>query len=377
MFYADSLFAPRSGRPRRFSSHDPTGGNRDFWSLEPGERRALAEFEGAGVVRHIWMTIGHPDRLYLRNMVLRAWWDDERSPSIEAPIGDFFCLGQGIARTFQNAAFSCVTHKDNEGNLGGGVALNCWLPMPFRRAMRIEVENQSDQPCGHFYFYVDFEESLEAGALADALYFHAQYRQECPTETGQPLLAEQGVNYWDRLDTPVDPAENYVILEAVGRGHYVGCNLSVHNLDPALFQKPFGDALLKVPELTWWGEGDDMIYIDGEAHPSLYGTGSEDYFTQAWGMHDHAQLFGGTTVNEHDPRHPNRRACTSYRLHLLDPIAFRESIRVTIEHGHANLQKNDYSSVAYWYQSEPHAEFPELPPRDARIPRFAAEELDR
>ncbi len=372
MFHAAPLFSPRRGRPRRFSSRDLTGGNRDFWAIEPGEEKVLAEFESAGVIRHLWMTIGHDDRLYLRKMVLRAWWDGEETPSIEVPVGDFFCLGHGIARSFQSAAFDCVTHHDNEGNVGGGVAMNCWLPMPFREGMRIAVQNESDKTCGHFYFYVDLEElPADDPDLAEALYLHAQYRQEYPTETGEAILAEQGVNYWDRLDTPVDPSQNYVLLDASGRGHYVGCNLSVHNLDPALFRKRFGDQELAAPELTWWGEGDDMIFIDGEAEPSLYGTGSEDYLTQAWGMHDRAHLFGGTSVHEYDPRHPDRRACTSYRLHLPDPIAFTKSIRVTIEHGHANLQRNDYSSVAYWYQTEPHAAFPVLPHVTERLPRFA------
>jgi len=154
MFHAAPIFSPRRGRPRRFSSRDLAGGNRDFWAIEPGEEKPLAEFGGAGVIRHLWMTIGHEDRLYLRKMVLRAWWDDEETPSIEVPVGDFFCLGHGIARSFQNAAFDCVTHHDNEGNLGGGVAMNCWLPMPFRKGVRIAVQNESNETCGHFYFYV-------------------------------------------------------------------------------------------------------------------------------------------------------------------------------------------------------------------------------
>jgi hypothetical protein len=124
----------------------------------------------------------------------------------------------------------------------------------------------------------------------------------------------------------IDGKENYVILEAEGTGHYVGCVLSVHNIDPTL------------DGLTWWGEGDDMFFIDGEDLPSLCGTGSEDYFCHAWGMHNHAYPYAGTSIWEHDPRYPGRHKCTSYRFHIQDPVVFTQSLKVTIEHGHANLQ---------------------------------------
>ncbi|MEO0248016.1 MAG: DUF2961 domain-containing protein, partial [candidate division WOR-3 bacterium] len=123
-------------------------------------------------------------------------------------------------------------------------------------------------------------------------------------------------------------------------------------------------------EFTWWGEGDDMIFIDGEKWPpSLHGTGSEDYFCHAWGMHDRAYPYAGASIYEHDPAFPDRHQCSSYRFHIEDPVIFHQSIRVTIEHGHANLQENDYSSVAYWYQTEPHKPFPVLPPVQERLPR--------
>lgn len=371
LFSIGDLPLRRIGRSKRISSWDKTGANHDWIPFEPRERKILAEVSGAGCIRHIWFTINHRDRLYLRKMVLRAWWDGENTPSIETPVGDFFCIGHGIAKSFQNAVFNTVTSVNNESCLGGGVALNCYFPMPFEIGMRIEIENESDERCDSFYYYVDYEEldHLEEGMLR----FHAQYRQEMPTKVEGGTIASRGENYWMYMEKKnLTGRENYVILEAKGTGHYVGCNLSIHNIDPTVHIKRFGDEELKVPELTWWGEGDDMFFIDGESWPpSLHGTGSEDYFTQAWGMHDHAYLYAGVSIYEHDPRFPERHATTCYRLHLLDPVIFQKSILFSIEHGHANLQQNDYSSVAYWYQTEPHAAFPILPPAEERIPRFA------
>ncbi len=366
----ENLMYPRSGRSMRASSWDVTGGNKDWISFEPGETKTLAEVGGAGVIRHLWFTINHRDRMYLRNMVLRAWWDGEEHPSIEVPMGDFFCLGHGIARSFENAAFNTVTHDDNEGEVGGGIALNCYFAMPFKRGMKISVENQSELLCDSFYYYVDYDEldSLEE----DTLRFHAQYRQEYPTLVQGGPLASRGEHYWNHMSDPnLSDKENYLILHAEGRGHYVGCNLSVENIDPTPWTRKFGEFEYKVPELTWWGEGDDMFFLDGqEWPPNLHGTGSEDYLTQAWGMHNRTYLFAGTSIHEHDAKHKDRRALTSYRLHIHDPVLFRKSIRFSIEHGHANLQQNDYSSVAYWYQTEPHARFPQLPSASERMPRF-------
>jgi hypothetical protein len=364
--WSDLLFA-REGSTHRVSSADPTGGNRDFWTLRPGETATLAEVQGSGIVRHLWFTVSHPDPFYLRKMVLRAYWDGEEEPSVEVPLGDFFGLGHGIARSFQSLPLNTVTHRDNESCVGGGVALNSYFPMPFRERMRLTLHNESEEPANSVYFYVDYD--LLPRLPDSVLLFHAQYRQEFPTEVPGGSLAERGERYWEHMgDANMTGEGNYVILEARGEGHYVGCVLSVENIDPALVRKRVGDREGDVLELTWWGEGDDMIFIDEESTPRLQGTGSEDYFTQAWGMHDRAYLFAGTSIPEMDPRFPHRRVCSQYRFHLLDPVIFHRSIRVTIEHGHANLQRNRYSSVAYWYQGEPHQAFPALPPAPERLP---------
>ncbi|MEM5814400.1 MAG: glycoside hydrolase family 172 protein [Candidatus Aenigmatarchaeota archaeon] len=204
--------------------------------------------------------------------------------------------------------------------------------MPFRWSARITVTNEGSRPVGSFYYYIDYREVDDL--KPEVPYFHAQYRQEFPCE----------------------PGKNYLILDAVGRGHYVGCNLSV-------LQRSMG----------WWGEGDDMIYVDGEESPSLHGTGSEDYFSDAWGMREGNNLYYGCSIQEEDFQVGAK--ATVYRFHLADPIPFSQSIRVTIEHGHANDRSDFYSSVAYWYQAEPHKPFPPFSPVDRRLP-FALETSD-
>jgi hypothetical protein len=304
---------------KRISSFDRTGGNNDRLSLQPGETAVLAEIQGPAAIHHIWVTIS-AESFYGRKIILRMYWDGEKFPSVEVPIGDFFGVGHGLNRNLSSLPLSCSSE---------GRARNCYWYMPFRRSARITVTNEGTNPVGAFYYYLDYRELL---ALEENTpFFHAQYRQEMPCQ----------------------PGKNYLILEAWGRGHYVGCNLSV-------LQRSMG----------WWGEGDDMIYVDGEEFPSLYGTGSEDYFSDAWGMREDENLFYGCPIQEPDFRTGSK--ATVYRFHVPDPIPFKKSIQVTIEHGHANDRADFYSSVAYWYQSEPHKPFTPLPSAEERLP-FALE----
>jgi hypothetical protein len=351
-----SLVRPRDARTCRISSYDKTGGNADAWPIPVGETATLAEIPGAGCITHIWFTIASPDRYYLRHLILRIYWDGEEAPSVECPVGDFFNIGHGLAASNAAIPLATVAPDDQECKLGGNMAMNCYWQMPFAAGARVTITNEGTEPVGSFYFYIDHErfDALDP----EVLRFHAQWRRENPTVGTEGDLSAQGVNYWTRLAKPnLDGKENYVILEAQGAGHFVGCNVSVDNIDPT----PDG--------LTWWGEGDDMFNIDGEEMPSMTGTGSEDYFCHAWGMHPKGYPYAGTSVHEHNAKFPGRHKCTSYRFHIEDPVHFKQSLRVSIEHGHANLQNNDYSSVAYWYQTEPHAPFPELPDAIARRPR--------
>jgi len=322
---------------KRISSWDKTGGNRDCLRIEKGTKAVLAEINGAGCIRHIWFTINSPDRHYLRKVVLRMFWDGEEQPSVETPVGDFFGVGHAVANHFVSLPLSMI----REPGVGQRAGMNCFLPMPFSSSARIEVENESDDALKSFYYYVDYESQEEPDS--DQGRFHAQWRRENPC---------QAVKF-DGPEVNLTGDENYVILEAEGRGHYIGCVLNVHALSPG-----------------WFGEGDDMMFVDGEKWPpSLHGTGTEDYFCAAWGYPCGAYSgpYHGVSLAGHLDDSSGKSSM--YRFHLEDAVRFRQSIRVTIEHGHANDQANDYSSVAYWYQEEPHHPFPPLLPAGARLPR--------
>jgi hypothetical protein len=310
-----NLGQPQDYISRRISSYDRSGGNRDSLTIEPGGTAVLAEVSGPGAIHHIWITIA-AEPFYGRKLILRMYWDGETEPSVEAPVGDFFGVGHGLDRSFSSLPINCSSE---------GRARNCYWYMPFRRSARITVTNEDQKPVDAFYYYVDYRVLKELSESTP--YFHAQYRQEMPCA----------------------PGRNYVLLEAEGRGHYVGCNLSV-------LQQAMG----------WWGEGDDMIFVDGEKTPSLHGTGSEDYFSDAWGMREDENPFYGCPLQEEDYQAGSK--ATVYRFHVPDPVPFTRSILVTIEHGHANDRADHFSSVAYWYQAEPHKTFPPLAPLDKRLP---------
>ncbi len=342
----------RSCRRRRESSWDRTGGNKDCIRIPAGGSAVVLDTRSAGIVTHIWCTINSEDPFALRTTLLRMYWDGESSPSVDVPLGDFF--GMGFARTKSFTSLPLVMASQ------GGKGLNCYFPLPFARGARIEIVNESDVEMHSFYYYVDWEEH---SAIDDGwLRFHAQWRRENPTrgwgdETKKKTIGlnltptDYGREIWR---TPNLTGEgNYVILEAEGRGHYVGCNL---NIDRFTEQKN-----------AWYGEGDDMIFIDGDTTPTLNGTGTEDYFNMAWApREEHASLYHGLTLIESEDWAGKN---SMYRFHIEDPICFERSIRVTIEHGHANNLSNDYSSTAYWYQIEPHGRFPVMPGPKERIPR--------
>ena len=359
----------RPFRRRRFSSWDRRGGNADAIQIAPGATTSLGEAEGAGCVKHIWVTLmslpAQPHEL--TTTVLRMFWDGEDTPSVEAPIGDFFGLGFGVRRNF--------TALPLQASPEDGKSLNCWFPMPFARGARFEVENQGEHPL-IFYYYIDWEayDALDPGLGR----FHAWWNRRNPT---RGLAAERG---WSRADyrlgdaRPVgagfgfpgpwtepnlDAADNYLILDAEGDGQYVGCVL---NID--VFDRQVND---------WYGEGDDMIFIDGEAWPpSLHGTGTEDYFNTAFcPTQEFSAPYHGITLYSGNPAWPWGGKNSMYRFHVEDPIRFERSIRVTIESGHANALANDYSSTAYWYQRSRTAALPPLPPPADRIPREDAPEL--
>jgi hypothetical protein len=353
-----NLFQPditrlTSGRTKRASSWDRTGGNADWVSIAPGENRVLAEIKGPGLITHFYFTMINPDILDFRESVLRMFWDGEETPSVEAPLGDFFCVGNCMPRRFASLMMAV--------NLGAGPrrnsGFNCYFPMPFAESARIELENESCRslggPHGAFWYHIEYEEH-DLPPQDDVGRFHAQWRRENLTKSS--ASDKTNVSLWDGVN--LDGAHNYVILEAEGQGHLAGILLNIDNVAGG-----------------WYGEGDDMIFIDGDAWPpSLHGTGSEEIF--GGGACPDAE-YAGPYTGFHLVENRNGKKFlgknSMYRWYLHDPIRFQESIRMTIEHGHANNFENDYSSVAYWYQREPHAEFPVLPPAAERIPLFPEE----
>jgi hypothetical protein len=324
----------------RSSSYDRSGGNADARTIAPGETLPLLDESGPGLITHLWVTIASDDPHHLKALILRMYWDGEPTPSVEAPIGDFFGLGLGDYFLYQSVSLS----------VGSDKALNCFFPMPFQKHARVTVTNEGSEKVDAFYFNLDYR-AYSKPLPADQLYFHAQYRQAAP--------APGWTNQWRSNDDPIvnnkknlSGEGNYVWLEATGRGHFVGVTMSV-------LQNQDG----------WWGEGDDMFFVDGETTPSINGTGSEDYFLGAWDFGGHSfayGLFGAPVVG---PERVGGR-WSVYRFHLDSPIPFTQSLRATIEHGHANHRSDNFYSVAYWYQTEPHAKFPPLPPLEERIPRL-------
>jgi hypothetical protein len=221
---------------RRASSSDPNwqNGNADTRPIAVGATLTVAELNGPGVITHIWCTIAHEAPFYSRLLTLRIYWDGEKHPSVETPIGDFFGVGHGVDKPF--ASLPIRVSSEGRGR-------NCYWPMPFRKSARITVTNESDKPCGAFYYYVDWQKHQKLAE--DTAYFHAMYRQEFPCVMGQ----------------------NYLLADIEGSGHYVGTVQSVYHTSPG-----------------WYGEGDDFFFIDGAKEPQLRGTGTEDYFCDGWGL---------------------------------------------------------------------------------------------
>ncbi|GAB4234166.1 MAG: DUF2961 domain-containing protein [Acidobacteriota bacterium] len=328
------------GRSRRVSSFDRTGGNNDrFENIADGERRVLFEVAGAGIIRHIWITIAPPPPALSRNdIILRMYWDGNPNPCVESPIGPFF--GQGWDESYNFSSFLLAAGPRT------GRGLVSYFPMPFANGAKIEVENQTGRKIDAFYYYIDYVELPELPEGYGR--FHAWYNHEL-TEADPA-----GENEWGIFGPqPKNPSGegNYLVLDARGKGRFVGVNYYVHSPGP-----------------MWYGEGDDMIFIDGDERPTLHGTGTEDYFNTSWSPEEEfSHPFYGLARVGNQLGWLGRAHL--YRFHILDPIEFEKSLRFTIEHGHANNLTLDLATVAYWYQSEPHQPFPPLVSKEQRRPK--------
>jgi hypothetical protein len=291
----------------------------------------IAEIEGPGAIQHIWMT---PTGNW-RYSILRFYWDDETTPSVEVPVGDFFCMGWG--------RFAPVTSLAVVVNPGSG--LNCYWPMPFRKKCRITMENLDNEDMT-LYYQVDYTLTT---VPKDAGYFHAQFRR---------------VN-------PVPFKQNYVLVDSIrGKGQYVGTYMA------------YGSN-----KNGWWGEGEIKFYMDGDTQfPTINGTGTEDYFNGAYDfdsmqkgpdgkMSSEYTVFSGPytglpQVIRGDGHYDIAQRFGLYRWHIADPVRFEKDLKVTIQDlgWHADGRymplQDDIATTAFWYQVEPHNPFPPLPGKD-------------
>lgn len=312
---------------RRVSSTSPDlNSNGDSRVIKEGETLVLAELTGPGAITHLWNTIASQDPFAGRSLVLRIYWDGMAKPSIEVPLGDFFGVGHGAVANFHSLPVSVSSY---------GRSRTCFWRMPFRKSAKITLTNE---PRGfgdvEVYYYMDWEKL--PSLPEDSPYFHARYHQAFPATHG-----------------------DYPILETKGRGNYVGTVYSVHQV-----------------KTGWFGEGDDHFYIDGEALPSLCGTGTEDYFNDSWGFRPFVAPAHGVTMYE--GLFAGDRV-SAYRWHLSDPVRFRTALKVSIEHkgssftdagvqvSSSNERPDWVSSVAFWYQTPPVAGEEPLPPATNRV----------
>ena len=300
------------------------------WKISPSvriktkETFTLAEIKEPGAIQHIWMT---PTGNW-RFLILRMYWDDETTPSVEAPVGDFFACGWGSYAQLSSLAI-CVNP---------GSAFNCYWEMPFRKSCRITAENIADEDMV-LYYQIDY---TVTDIPEDAAYFHAQFRR---------------VN-------PVPYKDVYTLLDGVkGWGHYVGTYMA------------WG-----VNSTGWWGEGEIKFYLDGDKDfPTICGTGTEDYFCGSYNFENRVtkqyQEFttpyaGLPQVIRPDGVYNSQQRFGLYRWHIMDPIRFEKDLRVTIQAlgwrsgGRYLPLQDDIASVAFWYQKEPHAAFSKLPDKD-------------
>ncbi len=318
---------------RRYSTGDSEGTNVDFILVKSGETARVADISGAGEITHLWCTLSGEDHLH-RFLVLKMYWDNSPTPGVNAPIGDFFLQPHG-------KRYEVVTLPFINTSWGNG--RNCYFRMPFKERAVLTLTNHGTKPAV-VYFHIDYRSDVKL--KEPVLYFHAQYHQQFPTDgwyvssEPQDLIRSSSMTAATRTRNPAGEG-NYKILETTGEGYYMGCLLAVHPRSPG-----------------WWGEGDEMVFIDDDTTPSLQGTGTEDYFGNAWGLRVKQTPLTGVIDYAADKKFTENGA---YRFHLEDPVRFRESIRVTIEHGHNNSRTDDYSSVAYWYCTRAGHDFGYLP----------------
>ena len=302
-----------------------------FIEIRGGETITIADIEGSGAIQHIWMT---PTGNW-RFSILRFYWDDEKTPSVEVPVGDFFGMGLNEYAPLNSLAVT----------VNPGSAFNCYWKMPFRKKCRITMENINKNEAMRLYYQVDY---VLTEIDNDEAYFHAQFRRSNPTKGSVHTLID-GIK---------------------GKGQYVGCYLAWN-----------------VNNNAWWGEGEIKFFMDGDTeYPTINGTGTEDYFCGSYNFENQKtkqyQEFSTAYAGLHQVIRPDglyrsQQAFGMYRWHIMDPVRFEKDLKITIQdlgwrHDWRYYpQQSDISSVVFWYQREPHNNFPKLPSKDdLEIPRW-------
>jgi Protein of unknown function (DUF2961) len=293
-------------------------------NIQANSSYTMCEIEGPGVIQHMWMTCA-PNAW--RDFIFTIYWDDEKEPSVKVPLGDFFCNGWGVRSNVNSLSVSV--------NPAGG--FNSYWEMPFRKSAKIVMENRSDRDI-ILYYQIDY---ALTDIPEDMAYFHAQWRRSNPLKVKEVHTLIDGIK---------------------GKGHYVGTYMA-----------------WQVNSNGWWGEGEIKFYMDGDKKfPTICGTGTEDYFGGAWNFEQPKGEYGTFStpflglhqVIKPDGLYHASQRFGMYRWHIMDPVRFEKDLTVTIQAlgwrsgGRYESRKDDIASVAYWYQAEPHAPFPELPGND-------------
>jgi hypothetical protein len=311
-------------KSRMISSYDRTGGNGDCLSgIKDGEKVTIFNVKGAGIINRIWITIAPgAEQLNRNNIMIRMYWDGSSFPSVESPIGSFFGNGWDESYNFVTVPLAVSP--------GAGKSYVSYFSMPFSNGARIDIENQSGQKIDAFYFNIEYAEMARLPENSGR--FHAWYNHEVtealPTgENEWGVLGETGKNRSGR--------DNYLFADIKGKGQFVGVNYYVN-----------------CPSPMWYGEGDEMVFIDGDTIPAFNGTGTEDFFNMSWCPKEPYQhsYFGFGRVNNETGWLGHTHL---YRFFITDPVVFEKACRFTIEHGHNNNMTLDLTSVAYWYQDSP------------------------
>ncbi len=358
----DDLYLLKDTKTRRISSHEANGANFDWVMLAPGETKTLAEISGSGVIRRFYLAPLAADRMRYRKLVLRMYWDGAKEPCVEVPLGDLFGSGLGTLRYFRSLVIN-VNQGRSSWDFDGMVS---YFPMPFEKGARITLENDGGVEEFRIWYHVDYEQ-YEADSLPpNAGRFHAHWRREAMTSVAAGK--RKNTTLGNARDANVDGSENYVILDTLGQGSFLGFFLTIDNISGT--RKPGAPY---DPLNHWYGEGDDMIFVDGEKWPPTYsGTGTEEIFNAGCcPTTEFAGPYTGYYLIENlngDWGGKNQM----YRFLIHDPVHFQKSIRVTLEHGHDNNFENDYTTTAFWYQRDPHGTFPPMPSAAERLPYWPA-----